>query len=59
LKTSRFSFNIVFLFKAKFGASSERAMDRERLEQQIAFVREVDKLKTIHRQTLLTDYSPR
>ena len=32
-------------------------MDRERLEQQIAFVREVDKLKTIHRQTLLTDAS--
>ena len=34
-------------------------MDRERLEQQIAFVREVDKLKTIRRQTLLTDASRR
>ena len=32
-------------------------MNRERLERQIAFVREVDKLKTIHRQTLLTDAS--
>lgn len=32
-------------------------MDHERLEQQIAFVREVDKLKTITRQTLLTDAS--
>ena len=32
-------------------------MDRERLERQIAFVREVDKLKTIERQTLLTDAS--
>ena len=32
-------------------------MDLQRLEQQIAFVREVDKLKTINRQTLLTDAS--
>jgi putative hydrolase of HD superfamily len=32
-------------------------MNHERLERQIAFVREVDKLKTIHRQTLLTDAS--
>ncbi|MDX2455672.1 HD domain-containing protein [Desulfosarcina sp.] len=32
-------------------------MDLQRLEQQIAFVREVDKLKTIDRQTLLTDAS--
>ncbi len=32
-------------------------MNHERLERQIAFVREVDKLKTIHRQTLLTDGS--
>jgi len=32
-------------------------MDFQRLEQQIAFVREVDKLKTIQRQTLLTDAS--
>lgn len=32
-------------------------MDPERLEQQIAFVREADKLKTIDRQTLLTDAS--
>jgi putative hydrolase of HD superfamily len=32
-------------------------MNLKRLEQQIAFVREVDKLKTIARQTLLTDAS--
>jgi putative hydrolase of HD superfamily len=32
-------------------------MDGKRLEQQITFVREVDKLKTIKRQTLLTDAS--
>ena len=32
-------------------------MDLQRLERQIAFVREVDKLKTINRQTLLTDAS--
>jgi len=32
-------------------------MDLQRLEQQIAFVREVDKLKTIDRQTLITDAS--
>lgn len=32
-------------------------MDCQRLERQIAFVREVDKLKTIERQTLLTDAS--
>ena len=32
-------------------------MDFQRLEQQINFVREVDKLKTIQRQTLLTDAS--
>lgn len=32
-------------------------MDPKRLEQQITFVREVDKLKTIKRQTLLTDAS--
>jgi len=32
-------------------------MDRERLERQIAFTREVDKLKAIDRQTLLTDAS--
>ncbi len=30
-------------------------MKRDRLERQITFVREVDKLKTIQRQTLLTD----
>jgi putative hydrolase of HD superfamily len=34
-------------------------MDLNRLEQQIAFVREVDKLKSIDRQTLLTDASRR
>jgi putative hydrolase of HD superfamily len=34
-------------------------MDLKRLEQQIAFVREVDKLKSIDRQTLLTDASRR
>jgi putative hydrolase of HD superfamily len=34
-------------------------MDPDRLEQQIAFVREADKLKTIDRQTLLTDASRR
>jgi putative hydrolase of HD superfamily len=32
-------------------------MDPQRLEQQIAFIREADKLKTIRRQTLLTDAS--
>lgn len=32
-------------------------MDHRRLTQQIAFIREVDKLKTIQRQTLLTDAS--
>lgn len=32
-------------------------MDPQRLEKQIAFVREVDKLKTIDRQTLITDAS--
>jgi putative hydrolase of HD superfamily len=32
-------------------------MNHERLERQIAFVREVDKLKTVDRQTLLTDAS--
>ena len=32
-------------------------MDSKRLEQQIRFVREVDKLKTIERQTLITDAS--
>jgi len=32
-------------------------MNAARLERQIAFVREVDKLKTIQRQTLLTDAS--
>jgi putative hydrolases of HD superfamily len=32
-------------------------MDIKRLEQQIRFVREVDKLKTIARQTLITDAS--
>lgn len=32
-------------------------MDLKRLEQQIEFVREVDKLKSIDRQTLLTDAS--
>jgi hypothetical protein len=36
---------------------NECEMDLKRLEQQIAFVREVDKLKTIDRQTLLTDAS--
>jgi putative hydrolase of HD superfamily len=34
-------------------------MDPERLEQQIEFIREADKLKTIDRQTLLTDASRR
>lgn len=34
-------------------------MDLNRLEQQIGFIREADKLKTIHRQTLLTDASRR
>jgi putative hydrolase of HD superfamily len=32
-------------------------MNRKRLERQIQFVREVDKLKTIERQTLITDAS--
>jgi putative hydrolases of HD superfamily len=32
-------------------------MDSKRLEQQIRFIREVDKLKTIERQTLITDAS--
>jgi putative hydrolase of HD superfamily len=32
-------------------------MNLQRLKQQIAFIREVDKLKTIRRQTLLTDAS--
>jgi putative hydrolases of HD superfamily len=32
-------------------------MDLQRLEQQISFISEVDKLKTIQRQTLLTDAS--
>lgn len=32
-------------------------MDIKRLEQQIRFVREVDKLKTIARQNLITDAS--
>ena len=32
-------------------------MDNKRLEQQIRFIREVDKLKTIERQTLITDAS--
>ncbi len=32
-------------------------MDSQRLEQQIRFIREVDKLKTIERQTLITDAS--
>jgi putative hydrolase of HD superfamily len=32
-------------------------VDLQRLEQQIAFVREADKLKTVNRQTLLTDAS--
>ncbi|HSO20411.1 MAG TPA: HD domain-containing protein, partial [Desulfosarcina sp.] len=32
-------------------------MNAARLERQIAFVREVDKLKSIRRQTLLTDAS--
>jgi putative hydrolases of HD superfamily len=36
---------------------SESNMDLKRLERQIAFVREVDKLKTIARQTLITDAS--
>lgn len=36
---------------------SEKVMDLKRLNQQIAFIREVDKLKTIQRQTLLTDAS--
>ena len=34
-------------------------MDLHRLKQQIEFIREVDKLKTINRQTLLTDASRR
>ena len=34
-------------------------MDPERLKQQIEFIREADKLKTIDRQTLLTDASRR
>ena len=38
---------------------NESVMNLDRLEQQIAFVREVDKLKTINRQTLLTDASRR
>lgn len=33
------------------------AIDGERLDRQIRFVREVDKLKTIERQTLITDAS--
>jgi putative hydrolase of HD superfamily len=36
---------------------SESAMDPDRLTRQIEFIREVDKLKTIQRQTLLTDAS--
>jgi putative hydrolase of HD superfamily len=38
---------------------NECEMDLNRLEQQIGFIREADKLKTIHRQTLLTDASRR
>ena len=35
----------------------EKAADMERLEQQMAFVRELDKLKRVQRQTWLTDTS--
>lgn len=39
--------------------ASPQLTDHERLQQQIAFIMEIDKLKTILRQTLLTDLSRR
>jgi putative hydrolase of HD superfamily len=48
-----------FLIFGEHKLKNECKMDLNRLEQQIGFIREADKLKTIHRQTLLTDASRR
>jgi 5'-deoxynucleotidase YfbR-like HD superfamily hydrolase len=45
------------LIEYRKNLKSESNMDLKRLQRQIAFVREVDKLKTIARQTLITDAS--
>ena len=48
-----------FLIFSEQELKNESKMDLKRLKQQIEFIREADKLKTIDRQTLLTDASRR